>query len=212
MLFYYYMNTNITIKKAIPLFQKKNGILRTGEAIQLGINPKTLYAMREEGLIEMISRGVYRLVSHDIDFANIDLIAVSKRLPKGVICLVSALSFHGLTTQIPHFVYVAYQQGWRQPELDYPPTKIFRYSIKSFESGIEYHKLNGIKVPIYSAAKTVVDCFKFRNKIGIAVAAEALKDYLNKNKNVTVTELLKFARVCRVEKIMQPYIEMIVHG
>lgn len=205
------MKTPITTEKALILFQNHGGILRASEAIKLGISPKTLYAMRNTGLIEALSRGVYQIIDSTIAIADLDLISVMKRLSKGVICLVSALAFHGLTTQIPRYVYVAYQQGWKQPKVDYPPLKIYRYSKKSFEVGIEYHEMNGIKVPVYSAAKTVVDCFKFRNKIGLQVAVEALKDYWKQNKRATVSELLKYARICRVEKIMKPYIETVVH-
>jgi predicted transcriptional regulator of viral defense system len=206
------MTNPITTQKAITLFRKRGGILRTSEAIHLGINPKTLYTMRNHGLIEMMSRGVYRLVGEGLSTNQIDLTLVIKRLSKGVICLTSALAFHELTSQIPHYVYVAYQQGWRQPKFDYPPIKIFRYSKNSFVAGIEYHKFNGIQIPIYSAEKTVVDCFKFRNKIGLDVAVEALKNYWQKNKKSTMNELIKYARICRVDKVMQPYIEAILHG
>lgn len=205
------MKTIITTQKAITLFQKQGGILRTREAMCLGINPKTLYAMRDKGLIEVISRGIYRLVDNETEITHIDLISVIKRLPKAIICLTSALAFHELTTQIPHYIYVAYQQGWRQPQLDYPPIKIFRYSKSAFEAGIEYYEINQTQIPIYSAAKTVVDCFKFRNRIGINVAVEALKNYWDKNKGATVNDLLKYARICRVEKVMQPYLEGILY-
>lgn len=201
----------VTTEKAIELFKERGGVLRTQEALHIGINPKTLYSMRDKGYIEVIDRGIYRLVDYAIEATHIDLITVSKRLPQAVVCLLSALAFHELTTQIPHFVYLAYQQGWRQPKLDYPPVKIFRYSKASFETGVEYHHLNGVNVPIYSAAKTVVDCFKFRNKVGLEVAIEALKDYWRKKKQGTVDELLEYARVCRVVNVMSPYIEAIVH-
>lgn len=205
------MKKAITIEKALELFHKYSGVLRTSEAIRLGINPKTLYIMREAGLIGSISRGVYQVVNSEISLIDLDLIAVTKRLPKGVICLISALAFHGLTTQIPHFVYIAYRQGWKQPKVDYPPLKIYRYSEESFETGIEYRNVNGINAPIYSAAKTVIDCFKFRNKIGLNIAIEALKDYWNKNKSGAVSELLRYASICRVEKIIKPYIEVVIN-
>jgi predicted transcriptional regulator of viral defense system len=206
------MTNPITTQKAIGLFRMRGGMLRTSEAIRLGINPKTLYAMRNHGLIEMMSRGVYRLTDETLTTDQIDLALVIKRIPKGIICLTSALAFHELTSQIPHYVYVAYQQGWRQPKLDYPPIKIFRYSKNSFAAGVEYHKFNGIQIPVYSAAKTVVDCFKFRNKIGLDVAVEALKNYWHKHKKATVSELVKYARICRVDKVMKPYIEAILHA
>jgi predicted transcriptional regulator of viral defense system len=201
------MAIRITTEKAIALFKKYGGVLRTNKAINLGINPKTLYIMRDNGYIESIDRGVFRLIDGSIDTTNIDIITAKNRLPKGVICLISALSFHGLTTQIPRFVYVAFQQGWRQPKVEYPPVKIFRYSKSAFEAGIEYHVLNGIRVPIYSPAKTVVDCFKFRNRVGLDVAVEALKDFWHKNKSATTDELLKYAKICRVVNTISPYLE-----
>ncbi|MHB1946611.1 MAG: type IV toxin-antitoxin system AbiEi family antitoxin domain-containing protein [Gammaproteobacteria bacterium] len=138
------MANSITTQKAIMLFREHSGILRTSEAIRLGINPKTLYAMRSHGHIEMIGRGVYRLADEMLSTDQIDLTLVIKRLPRGIICLTSALAFHELTSQIPHYVYVAYQQGWRQPKSDYPPVKIFRYSKNSFEAGITAIELRPI--------------------------------------------------------------------
>lgn len=201
----------VTSKDAVAIFRKKKGILRTSEAIRFGINPKTLYSLRNQGVIELMSRGVYRLAGDVQLTEKLDLALIAKRLPKGVICLTSALAFHGLTSQIPHYVYVAYQQGWRQPKLNYPPVKIFRFSKKSFNAGIERHHCNGMEISIYSAAKTVVDCFKFRNKIGLDVALEALKNYWRKNKNATVNELIKHARINRVEKIIKPYIDGVLN-
>jgi predicted transcriptional regulator of viral defense system len=202
---------NINTKTAISLFKERGGILRSSEAFALGINSKTLYSMRDKGYIEAVNRGIYRLTDPMIETSYIDLITVVKHLPKAVVCLISALAFHELTTQIPHFVYVAYQQGWRQPKLNYPPVKVFRYSKASFESGIEYHIFNGVEIPIYSPAKTVVDCFKFRNRVGLDVAIEALKELWHKNPQTTVSDLLKFAQACRVVNIITPYIEAITH-
>ena len=167
--------------------------------------------MRDKGYIDEITRGVYYLTSANVTIDNIDLITVTKRLPRAVICLLSALSFHDLTTQIPHFVYAAYQQGWRQPKLNYPPLKIFRYSTAAFEAGIEYHDLNGISVSIYSPAKTVVDCFKFRNKVGLDIAIEALKEYCHKNNYAAIDELLNYAQICRIKNIITPYLETVIH-
>ncbi len=206
------MKEQITKEKARILFKENGGILRTGEAIKLGINPKTLYQLRKDGEIKTIDRGIYLLVDDEIDIENIDIITTHKRLPKGVICLISALAFHNLTTQIPHYVYIAYQQGWRQPKLQYPPTQIFRYSEASFEAGVEYHTINGLKIPIYSAAKTVVDCFKFRNRIGLDIAIEALRDYWHKNKNTGMDEIVKYTKICRVTNVIAPYINSITHG
>jgi predicted transcriptional regulator of viral defense system len=199
--------TEVTVSKAILFFKKCGGVLRTSEALALGINSKTLYAMEKKGDIEKIDRGLYRLIDHTLEATYSDLILITKRLPKAVVCLISALAFHELTTQIPRFIHIAYQQGWRQPKIQYPPLKVYRYSKTSFEAGIEFHTFDKVRIAVYSPAKTVVDCFKFRNKIGIDVAVEALRSYWHQDKQANVTELLKYARICRVVKIITPYIE-----
>lgn len=205
------MTEAITIAKAISFFKENGGILRTREALSLGINTKTLYRMRKQGIIEAINRGMYLLIDESIDIQHIDLVVAIKRLPKGVVCLISALAYHELTTEIPRSVYIAYQQGWRQPKVSYPPIKIFRYSKESFEAGIERHRINNIEVPIYSAAKTVVDCFKFRNRIGLDVAIEALRNYWQNYKSLTMDDILKYAKICRMTTVISPYVESIIN-
>jgi predicted transcriptional regulator of viral defense system len=187
-------------------FQQNGGIMRTSEILKLGIHPRTLYQMRESGELVELSRGVYRLAELP-ELENSDLVAVSKRVPNGVICLVSALSFHNLTTEIPHEVYLAIPQGKEKPNIDYPPTRVFNFSTDSFENGIEEHNFDGNLIKVYSREKTIADCFKFRNKIGLDVAIEGLKRCLaNKGSR---TKILEFARICRVEKIIRPYLEAI---
>lgn len=197
------------IVKALNQFKAHGGILKMSEAISLKINPRTIYDMRGRHLIESVSRGIYQLINQPLS-EHQDLVVVAKRLPRGIVCVISALSFHGLTTQIPHEVQIAYQQGWREPKLDYPPIRVFRYTKKAYNIGIEHHKINNVTIHIYSAAKTVVDSFKFRNKIGLNVAIEALKLFLA-DRTRTVDELIKYAHICRVEKIMNPYIEAIIN-
>ncbi len=124
--------------KAKKIFRKHKGILRTKDALELGVHPKTLYSMREEGVIEPLSRGLFRL-QESPDISQIDLIIVSKKIPNGVICLVSALAFHEITTQIPHKVDIAIPLKAHQSNLDYPPTQFFWYSEKMYSSGIEIH-------------------------------------------------------------------------
>jgi predicted transcriptional regulator of viral defense system len=126
-----------------------------------------------------------------------------------VICLISALAFHELTTQVPHQVYVALPRGSEEPRVDHPPIRVFKFSGQAFSEGIEVREFDGITVRVYSPAKTVADCFKFRNQIGLDVAIEALKLY-QRTSDFSVNELMKFARICRVDKIMRPYIEAIL--
>ena len=154
------------------------------------------------------SRGLYRLAEAEPG-TNTDLVQVALRMPKGVICLISALSFHNLTTQIPHQVYVALPIDAEKPRLEYPPLKIFWLTRKVYLAGIENHELDGIPVRIYGIEKTIADCFKFRNKIGSDVALEALRDY-RRREVFNIETLLHYARIDRMERIIKPYLEAIV--
>lgn len=193
--------------KAIETFRNHNGLLRTQQAIDEGIAPRTLYQMRETGAIVRESRGLYRLADTEPG-EYYDLVQVALRIPKGVICLISALSFHGLTTQIPHYVYVALPIDAEKPRLEYPPIRFFWLSPKTYSTGIEEHTLDGIPVKIYGIEKTIADCFKFRNKIGLDVALEALRNY-RKRECFDIETLLQFARIDRVERVVKTYLEAI---
>ncbi|MGB7630072.1 MAG: type IV toxin-antitoxin system AbiEi family antitoxin domain-containing protein, partial [Candidatus Deferrimicrobium sp.] len=168
--------THIPTDNARELFRAHGGTLHTGEALRLGIHPRTLYAMRDLGILEQISRGLFRLAELP-PFGNPDLVTVALKIRNGVICLISALAFHDLTTQVPHEVYVAVKQGSEPPRLAYPPIRIFWFSGEAFSEGVQIHKVGGIPLRIYGPEKTVADCFKHRNKIGLEVALEALKTY-----------------------------------
>jgi predicted transcriptional regulator of viral defense system len=196
---------NNAIEKAKMIFQHHQGVLRTMNAIRLGIQPRTLYAMRDAGVIEPLGRGLFRLTDLP-PLGNPDLVSVALKAPEGIICLLSALSFHEITTQIPRSVYLSLRPGMKPPRLDYPPMKIVWFSGKAYSEGIEKHNLDGVPVRIYCPEKTVVDCFKYRNKIGLDVAIEALK-LCRERKRSSVQKLMQYARICRVDKIMQPYLE-----
>jgi len=196
-----------TSKKALTIFKKNSGRLRTSQAVRLGIAPRTLYALRDSGQIVEVTRGVFRLPDMK-PFENADLFQVAVRIPKGVICLISALAFHGLTTQIPHEVYVALPLDAEKPRLTYPPVRLFWLSGPAYTLGVESHTLDGQTVRVYSKEKTIADCFKYRNKIGINIALEALKDGLAQGSRPD--DLLKFARIDRVEKAMRPYLEALL--
>ncbi|MBN2678528.1 MAG: type IV toxin-antitoxin system AbiEi family antitoxin domain-containing protein [Anaerolineaceae bacterium] len=195
------------IEKAITIFQQHSGMLRSSQAIRLGIAPRTLYTLRDIGRIVEVSRGVYRLP--DIPLSqHTDLVQVAMRIPKGVICLVSALVFHNLTTQVPHQVYIALPLSAEKPRLVYPLVRLFWLSQAAYFAGIEEHLLEGVTVRIYNREKTIADCFKFRNKIGLDVALEALKEGLGQG--CKPERLMEFARIDRVEKIMRPYLEALL--
>lgn len=194
--------------RAVEIFRKHHGLLRMSEALEAGINRYTLYTLKDRGIIEQVSRGLYRLAELP-SIGNPDLVTVSLRYPKAVVCLVSALAYHEMTTQIPHSVSIAIPRESRVPNLEYPPIRVHRFSYESYRAGIEKHKLDDVWVQIYSPEKTLADCFKFRNKLGMDVVLEALKLYKIR-KQVKFSSLLNYAGICRVEEIMSPYLEMMV--
>jgi predicted transcriptional regulator of viral defense system len=196
------------IKRAKELVSAHSGTFRVKEAINAGVHPRTLYTMRDEGIIEKLGRGVYRFADMPV-LGNPDLATVAMKVPKGVICLISALSYHEITTEIPHQIYLALPRGAEPPRMDYPPLRIFWFSGPAFEEGIENHDVDGIHIMVYSPEKTLADCFKYRNKIGLDVVLEALKFY-RQRKRFKVDELMRYARICRVEKVMRPYVETIL--
>jgi predicted transcriptional regulator of viral defense system len=187
------------------VFRRAGGILHTTEALRAGVHPRDLYALRDAGVLERVSRGVYRLADLP-PLAEPDLFTVAARIPKAVIALVSALHYHGLTTEIPHEVSIALPQGTSRPRLDWPPLLVYWFSGTRFTSGIETHERDGIRLRVYEPAKTVADCFRFRNRLGIDVPLEALRTGLAKRK-LTPAVVLRAARLCRVERIVRPYLE-----
>lgn len=196
-------------KKAIKIFEDSNGILTTSNAIKLGVHPSVLYKMRDDNIIEKFERGLYRLSSLP-PLTNPDLIIIAKKVPDSVICLISALYYYELTDQIPYKITIAIENfKKRLPWIKYPPIKVYRLTKKSFISGIETHMIDNIPVKIYSPEKTITDCFKFRNKIGIDIAIDALKKY-NKIKKVDINKIMKFAKIDRVQNVIKPYIEGII--
>jgi predicted transcriptional regulator of viral defense system len=186
--------------RATKIFKKHGGILRTFQALKAGIHPETLYDMRDSGVLEAISRGVFRL-SDIPPLDNPVLVTVATRVPSSVICLISALAFYELTTQIPHVVHIALSRGSEEPRLDYPPIKTYRFTGEAFTAGVDIHDLDGVRVRIYSPEKTLADCFKFRNKIGLDTVIEAIRFY-RERRGIKVDDLMRYAAVCRVKRIM----------
>jgi len=184
--------------------------MRTKQVLKEGIHRRTLYEMRDSGDLIQLQRGVYQL-EQDGFSGNPDLVVIAKKIPKARICLISALAIHELTDEIPHVVHLALPTSSWEPTLDYPPIKVYRFSEKTYQVGIRTLNQDGVEIQVYSPAKTVADCFKFRNQIGLSVAVEALKRTLAEKK-ATVKEILEYARLCRVEKVIKPYLEAFTHG
>ena len=208
MKFLYSNNQGSRFDRAVSVFKKHGGIIRTALALRAGIHPSTLYAMRDAGTLEVVSRGVYRLAGNK-PLGNPDLVTIATRVPNGVFCLISALAFHEITTQIPHEVHVALPRGAEEPRLDHPPIKTYRFSGEAFTEGVETHELDGVSVRIYNPEKTLADCFKFRNKVGLDTAVEGVRLY-RERRIIKVDDLMRYAAICRVEKIIRPYLEAIL--
>jgi predicted transcriptional regulator of viral defense system len=184
---------------------KRLGIVRPVDLKAHGIPRGQLYRLVRAGLMERQTRGIYVMSGYSYT-AEHTLAQVAKRVPGGVFCLLTALRFHGLTTQAPAEVWIALPEKARKPRLDYPRLRVARFSGPALTEGIETHRLEKVDVHVYSAAKTVADCFKYRNKVGIDVAVEALRDF-NRRHRGGATELARFARICRVTRVMQPYLD-----
>lgn len=195
-------------KKALDIIRHRGGIIRTREALASGIHRRTLYGLRDAGEIVSVTRGLYRITEMEIP-AQVNIVDVAKRVPKGVICLLSALSFHELTTQMPQQIWIAIDRKARKPKIEYPPIRVFHFSGASFTEGIETHSIMEQRVQIYSTAKTVIDCFRWKNEVGLDVAIEAAKDYLTR-RDSSPSKLMEYAQACKVEKIVRPYFEALI--
>ena len=193
---------------AVATFRQHHGTLRTKEALELGIHPRTLYTLRDAGVLQQLSRGLYRLADLP-PLANPDLVIVARRIPHAVICLISALAFHDLTTQIPHKVDVALSSGSAMPVIEYPPLRLFRFSGSAWSEGVTVHRIDETPVRVYEPAKSVADCFKFRHRLGLDVALEALRLY-REDKRFSVDSLMHYARICRVQTVIRPYLEALL--
>lgn len=192
--------------RALRLIEKK-GIARPRELEAQGVSRTLLSRLVKEELVLRQARGIYVAVRHAPSEVH-TLAQVAKRVPEAVFCLLTARRFHDLTTQSPAEVWIALPEKARRPRLDYPRLRVARFSGLALSEGVEERRAEGVVIRVYSAAKTVADCFKYRNKVGIDVAVEALRDFSRKHRG-GANELARFARICRVSRVMQPYLDAI---
>jgi len=191
-------------KIAIDL-AKKLGSVRLKDLLEYGIHPEFARRLVGKEIFVRSSRGLYSLSESEITEHH-SFAILGKRISKGVVCLTSALRFHNIGTQLPRKIWLALEKGSAQPRLSYPPLSIVRFSGPAFSEGIEEHKIEGVTVKIYSPAKSVADCFKFRNRIGLEAALEAARESLNERK-ATSDQIYHYAKICRVWNVMKPYLE-----
>lgn len=187
---------------------KRKGVIKSSDLRKLEIPRTYLSRLVKSGVLKKASRGIYVLMNGDATEHQSTLEACT-RVPHGIVCLLSALQFHGLTTEIPHQVWLGINSKARLPKVDYPPIRFVRFSGLGQTQGITEHLIHGVKFKTTTPARTVVDCFKYRNKIGLSVALEALRDCLRKHK-ATVDEIHKISKIRHMENVMRPYMEAIV--
>ena len=187
---------------------RSQGLIRPCDLIPMGISRVSLTRAVRHGQLERVGRGLYGLPGRKVS-AHGSLAEVARRVPRGVVCLLSALRFHGLTTQAPFEVWLAIENKSLAPKLDSPPLRIVRFSGAALTEGVEEHVVDGVTVRVTGVAKTVADCFKYRNKIGLDVAMEALREAWHE-KRMTSDDIWRYAKVCRVANVMRPYLESLV--
>lgn len=203
-----YRPAESSLLAAVGVFDRNGGVMRTTDAIDAGIQPRTLYWMRDEGLLERLSRGVYHLASHPLP-PQPDVAAVMRRVPNATLCLASALDFHEVGTQVPSEVHIALPRGTNSPRIEYPRVRVFHMSALSLEAGVETHRVGALSVRVFGVAKTVADCFKYRGRIGMDVAIEALQEVV-RERRATPGEVMEYAVIDRVANVIRPYLEALV--
>ena len=202
------MATQTTRADKILELVRKAGVLRPRDLGPYGIPRTYLSRLCAAGKLQRIGRGLYVLPENDATEHH-SLVEACKRAPKGVVCLLSALRFHDFTTQAPFEVWLAIgEKAWR-PRMEYPPLRIVRFSHTALSAGVEKHQIEGVTVHVYSPAKTVADCFKYRNKIGLDVAIEALRECW-RSRRCNMDDLWHYADICRVRNVIRPYLESLV--
>lgn len=182
-----------------------DGVFRAGQLPELGVSRSALARMLADGRAERVSRGLYRVGPPDVTEHH-SLALVARRIPRGIVCLLSALSFHGIGTQLPHQVWYAMDRRARRPKAEGLPLRILRFSGPALSYGVEMHDIEGVPVRVTSPARTVVDCFRYRNKVGLDVALEALREAL-RGRQATRDQIWRAAEVCRARSVIRPYLE-----
>lgn len=198
----------LTDRERLLRLARRRGRLGTRDVVAAGIHRQILSRLVHEGKLERFTRGQYRLPATPVTEHH-GLAMAAAAVPQGVVCLLSALGFHGIGTQLPSEVWLAINRRSRRPALRYPPLRVVRFTGEALTEGIETHRVEGQSVRVFALAKTVADCFKYRNKIGLDVALEALRESWREHR-ITMDEMDRYARICRVEHVMRPYIEALV--
>ena len=193
--------------RAVALL-KTHGPMRGIELSDAGIHPETLARMLKDQTLTRVARGLYQLADAEVTAPH-NLAEVAKLVPKGVICLVSALQFHEITLQMPGRVWLAIGSTARKPRFDYPPIRVVRFGPRALSLGVQTHTVDGVSVPIFDPAKTVVDCFRFRQHVGLDVALEGLHNVVRSGK-ARPAQIVDYARDTRIWSVLRPYLETVI--
>ncbi len=193
-----------TVHRALDLLAQARTVLRVSEALVLGVDRYTPYSLLENGLVERLARGLYQLTSLP-PVAYPDEMVIARHIPRGVLCLISALAFHNITTQVPRLVWVALPPGVKHPQFRWPPIRVMRFGGEVYTAGVETHVMHGTPVRIYCAEKTIADCFRYRNKVGLDIALEALR-YYRQRRLPDISALTHYTHIGCVDYIMRPYV------
>lgn len=204
-----HMQSKNTQKDRIIDLARKLGVVRVRDLSDRGLHHESLRRLCKDGVLVKTGRGLYELSDADVTEHH-TLALVGKRIPNAVVCLLSSLQFHDIGTQSPSKVWIAIDRKAAKPQTDYPPIRIVRFTGSSLSEGIETHDIKGVTVKIYNPAKTVADCFKYRNKIGLDVSLEALRECI-RGRRCSHDELWHYAKVCRVANVMRPYLEAVAY-
>lgn len=199
---------NIDIKTQVIEIAKRKGIIKPDDILDAGLSREYLSRFAKEGVLERVGPGLYKLTNADLG-ENESLLEVVKQVPNAVLALLSALNFHNFTTQNPSEIWLAVDGRAWKPRIDYPAVRYISTSGNMLTSGVEQHHIDGVVVKVFCPAKTVADCFKFRNKIGLDVALEAMREGW-REKRFTLAELAQYAEINRVKNVMRPYMESLV--
>ncbi|MFA5794855.1 MAG: type IV toxin-antitoxin system AbiEi family antitoxin domain-containing protein [Candidatus Brocadiia bacterium] len=199
------MNKSDVITK---LFKVNKGFARTSDILKTGVHPRDIKTMLDKGQITRVKRGIYRSAEIDI-ISHQGFIDLKRAAPGGVICLLSALAYFELTTFNPSVISMALSRGMRRPKVIYPPVEFYYFSARQFDAGIREIKIGSDKVRIYCPEKTICDCFRYRNKLGLDTVKEGLAEYLKRHDR-NLEELLKYAQICRVKPLVQTWLNVMV--
>lgn len=195
-------------EKIFKVFRTHNDFARTKDILAAGIHSRNIKRAREKGQVIQVKRGLYRLAEVPL-ISNQGFIDLARAIPEGVICLLSALSYYELTTFTPSVITMAICRGSRKPKINYPPVEFYHFSKKQFEAGINKIKIKAHKIRIYNPEKTICDCFRYRNKLGLDIAKEGLSEYL-KRKDRNLEKLLEYAEICRIKPLLQTWLNAMI--